>query len=159
RLMTGPPCRRPTRASLPVMSASPPSSARTPLPVFQPCPRHPAALVCTGVKKDLLWCFMSQQPQRASPGDPQPGRSVTGVAQPPKQMLCLPPPMEGRDGLLGMVGNSEPMRQVYGQIQLVAPTRSTALVTGESGTGKELVALALHQLSPRKDGPFVALSC
>jgi uncharacterized membrane protein (DUF373 family) len=51
------------------------------------------------------------------------------------------------------------MRHVAEQIQLVAPTRSTVLITGESGTGKELVARALHRLSPRKDGPFVVLNC
>jgi two-component system, NtrC family, response regulator AtoC len=45
-----------------------------------------------------------------------------------------------RGGLSGMVGNSGPMRQVFEPIHLVAPTRSTVLVTGESGTGKELVA-------------------
>jgi DNA-binding NtrC family response regulator len=64
-----------------------------------------------------------------------------------------------RDGLLGIVGNSEPMRRVFEQLHLVAPTRSTDLITGESGTGKELVARAIHQLSPRRDGPFVALNC
>ncbi len=67
--------------------------------------------------------------------------------------------MEERGGLFGMVGHSAAMRRVFEQIQLVAPTRSTVLITGESGTGKELVARALHQLSPRKDGPFVALNC
>jgi len=51
------------------------------------------------------------------------------------------------------------MRRVFEQIQRVAPTRTTALITGESGTGKELVARALHQLSPRKGGPLVALNC
>jgi DNA-binding NtrC family response regulator len=67
--------------------------------------------------------------------------------------------VEERGGLSGIVGNSEPMRHVFDQIRLLAPTRSTALITGESGTGKELVARAIHQLSPRKDGPFVALNC
>jgi two-component system, NtrC family, response regulator AtoC len=67
--------------------------------------------------------------------------------------------LEERGGLFGMVGNSAAMRRVFDEIQLVAPTRSTVLITGESGTGKELVARAVHQLSPRKDGPFVALNC
>lgn len=67
--------------------------------------------------------------------------------------------LEERGGLFGIVGNSAPMRRVFEQIQLVAPTRSTVLITGESGTGKELVARALHQLSPRNNGPLVALNC
>jgi DNA-binding NtrC family response regulator len=67
--------------------------------------------------------------------------------------------LEERGGLFGMIGNSAPMRSVFERIQLIAPVRSTVLITGESGTGKELVARAIHQLSPRKDGPFVALNC
>jgi DNA-binding NtrC family response regulator len=60
--------------------------------------------------------------------------------------------------LLGMVGNSAPIQQVFEQIRLVAPSRSTVPIVGESGTRKERVARALHQLSPRKEGPFVALT-
>ncbi|HEV3116544.1 MAG TPA: sigma-54 dependent transcriptional regulator [Gemmataceae bacterium] len=67
--------------------------------------------------------------------------------------------VQDRGGLCGMVGKTEPMRRIFDQIELVAPTRSTVLITGESGTGKELVARAIHQLSPRKDGAFVALNC
>lgn len=67
--------------------------------------------------------------------------------------------IEERGGLFGIVGRSAAMQRVFEQIRLVAPTRSTVLITGESGTGKELVARAIHQLSPRKDGPFVALNC
>jgi DNA-binding NtrC family response regulator len=59
----------------------------------------------------------------------------------------------------GLVGTSKPMRQLMERIARVAPTDATVLITGESGTGKELVARAIHARSPRKDGPFVALSC
>jgi two-component system response regulator HydG len=59
----------------------------------------------------------------------------------------------------GLVGRSEPMRKVLEQIRKVAATDATVLVLGESGTGKELVARALHDASPRRDRPFVSVSC
>jgi Nif-specific regulatory protein len=59
----------------------------------------------------------------------------------------------------GMVGESEAMRQVYQLIARVAPTDSTVLIRGESGTGKELAAQAVHQNSPRRARPFVAINC
>ncbi|GIU75674.1 MAG: acetoacetate metabolism regulatory protein AtoC [Bryobacteraceae bacterium] len=63
-------------------------------------------------------------------------------------------------GVLGdLVGASPPMREIFSLIRQVAPTSATVLITGESGTGKELAARALHQLSPRRDGPFVAINC
>jgi transcriptional regulator with PAS, ATPase and Fis domain len=51
------------------------------------------------------------------------------------------------------------MQQVFQVIQQVAPSKAAVLVTGESGTGKELVARAIHQLSNRRAGPFVAINC
>lgn len=58
-----------------------------------------------------------------------------------------------------MIGNSEPMHQVYELIEQVADSDITVLIVGESGTGKELVAHAMHQKSPRPEGPFVTLNC
>lgn len=58
-----------------------------------------------------------------------------------------------------MLGESEPMRKVFGIIAKVAPSDSTVLVEGESGTGKELAARAIHLNSRRKDKPFVAINC
>ncbi|MBI3810265.1 MAG: sigma-54-dependent Fis family transcriptional regulator, partial [Nitrospirae bacterium] len=58
-----------------------------------------------------------------------------------------------------MIGNSEPMHQVYELIEQVAGSDITVLIMGESGTGKELVARAMHQKSPRAEGPFVTLNC
>ncbi|HZI04792.1 MAG TPA: response regulator, partial [Archangium sp.] len=58
-----------------------------------------------------------------------------------------------------MVGDSEPMQRLVGMVRKAAATDATVFVRGESGTGKELVARMLHQLSPRKDGPFVVAHC
>lgn len=63
-------------------------------------------------------------------------------------------------GVLGeLVGGSRAMQQVFSLIRQVAPSRAAVLVMGESGTGKELVARAIHSLSPRAAGPFVAVNC
>jgi DNA-binding NtrC family response regulator len=63
-------------------------------------------------------------------------------------------------GVLGsMVGSSRKMREIFGLIEQIAPSNVSVLITGESGTGKELVARTLHELSPRKSRPFVAVNC
>jgi DNA-binding NtrC family response regulator len=59
----------------------------------------------------------------------------------------------------GMVARSQRMLEIFAFIERLARYPTTALVTGESGTGKELVARALHDLSPRRDRPFVTCNC
>jgi len=61
--------------------------------------------------------------------------------------------------LADLVGSCAPMQQVFSMVQQVAPSKAAVLITGESGTGKELVARAIHHLSSRRDGPFVAINC
>jgi DNA-binding NtrC family response regulator len=61
--------------------------------------------------------------------------------------------------LVDLVGQSAVMQQVFSLVRQVAPSKAAVLVTGESGTGKELVARAIHHLSPRRGGPFVAINC
>jgi DNA-binding NtrC family response regulator len=58
-----------------------------------------------------------------------------------------------------LVGNSEAMQQVYLLIEQVASSSASVLITGESGTGKELVARTVHNLSSRRDAPFLAINC
>jgi PAS domain S-box-containing protein len=58
-----------------------------------------------------------------------------------------------------IIGNSPGLRKVMQQIQLVAPTDATVLITGESGTGKELVALAIHEHSERKSRVLIKVNC
>src|SRR5213593_241349 len=59
----------------------------------------------------------------------------------------------------GIIGESPPIQEVLVKIEQMAPVTSTVLIEGESGTGKELVARGIHDLSPRRGKPFVAVNC
>lgn len=67
--------------------------------------------------------------------------------------------LDEKFGFEGVVGDSPQMREVIEKLKRIAPTNATVLILGETGTGKELVAQAVHQNSPRKNKPFVALNC
>jgi two-component system response regulator HydG len=56
-------------------------------------------------------------------------------------------------------GKSKASRKMYKHVQLVAPTRMSVLILGESGTGKEYTARLIHEYSPRKNAPFIAVDC
>ncbi len=58
-----------------------------------------------------------------------------------------------------LIGKSEPMQRVFDQINLIAASDVTVLITGESGTGKDLTARSIHALSPRKDKAFIPVNC
>jgi DNA-binding NtrC family response regulator len=63
-------------------------------------------------------------------------------------------------GSLGqLVGTSPKMQEIFSLLQQAAPSKACVLITGESGTGKELVARTVHALSPRRQGPFIAINC
>ena len=64
-----------------------------------------------------------------------------------------------RDRFDAIIGGSAAMRQIFAQLEKVAPSELTVLITGETGTGKEMVARAVHNASPRKAKPFVVLDC
>jgi transcriptional regulator with GAF, ATPase, and Fis domain len=58
-----------------------------------------------------------------------------------------------------MVAKSTPMREIFGLIERIAPTDATVLIEGETGTGKDMVARTIHELSRRKDAPFIVVDC
>ena len=67
--------------------------------------------------------------------------------------------LDEKFGFEGVIGSSPLMLGVVDRLKRIAPTDATVLIQGETGTGKELVAQAIHQNSPRKPKPFVALNC
>lgn len=67
--------------------------------------------------------------------------------------------LDSKYGMENIIGHSMAMQEVFDTIRQVAASRATVLIQGESGTGKELVAKAIHQLSPRSQGPFVPVHC
>ncbi len=71
--------------------------------------------------------------------------------------IAVEPAGEGQLG--GMIGRSLRMRQIFGLLKKIAPMDVSVVLQGETGTGKELAARAIHDLSPRKKGPFVVLDC
>jgi DNA-binding NtrC family response regulator len=71
-----------------------------------------------------------------------------------------PPPERWPDGAFGgLLGASPPMRELFARLARVAASPAPALVEGETGAGKELCALAVHEASPRREGPFVVVDC
>ena len=67
--------------------------------------------------------------------------------------------LDNKFGLESLVGNAPVMHEMFDMIRQASPTQATVLVQGESGTGKELVAHAIHRLSTRAKGPFIAVHC
>ncbi len=67
--------------------------------------------------------------------------------------------LQERDRLVDLVGSAPSMQRLFRRVEKIAGTQATVLLAGESGTGKELAARALHALSSRARGPFVAVNC
>ncbi len=73
--------------------------------------------------------------------------------------IVLKDEFRSRFGMPEIVGNSRSILEVAEKARKVAPTKTTVLILGESGTGKELFARAIHQLSDRKDFPYIPINC
>jgi DNA-binding NtrC family response regulator len=76
-----------------------------------------------------------------------------------REVVRLRAQVAAQDQLGGLIGRSAAMQEVFQTIRRVAVSQVTVLIRGESGTGKELVARAIHDLGPRRQGPFVAVNC
>src|SRR5260370_8555892 len=81
------------------------------------------------------------------------------LAQTRRENEILRRQLRDRGAFGELVGNSESMQKVYLLIEQVASSSASVLITGESGTGKELVARSIHNLSPRRNAPFLAINC
>ncbi|MBS0196838.1 MAG: sigma-54-dependent Fis family transcriptional regulator [Planctomycetes bacterium] len=68
-------------------------------------------------------------------------------------------PTAGRIGLGRLIGESDGMKRLRDSVAALADSQGTVLITGESGVGKEVVARAVHECSPRREGPFLAVNC
>ncbi len=67
--------------------------------------------------------------------------------------------LEGKQRVGDLVSHSPLMQRIFEVLPAIAASPSTVLVLGETGTGKEMIARAIHALSPRREGPFVAVNC
>lgn len=88
--------------------------------------------------------------------DPNESCDVPWPIMPPHRPCAV---RHDRDGAAPLIGSSAVMRAVRDRIERVAPTDFTVLIDGQSGTGKELVARQIHDISPRRRGPFIAVNC
>ncbi len=85
--------------------------------------------------------------------------AIRRAMQHEEEVSALRSRVDSASGFGDLIGKDPKMHVVYQLIEDVAPSDATVLIQGESGTGKELVARAIHQHSPRKDGPFVVINC
>src|SRR2546423_2679099 len=99
----------------------------------------------------------------AKPVDPEKFLSVleraAELAETRRENEILRRQLRDRGAFGELIGSSETMQRVYLLIEQVASSSASVLITGESGTGKELAARTIHNLSPRRNAPFLAINC
>jgi DNA-binding NtrC family response regulator len=76
-----------------------------------------------------------------------------------REVSCLDEEIDGASAFEGIIGRSASMKEIFRFVKQTADKKATVLISGESGTGKELVARAIHQNSPRRHKPFIAINC
>ena len=76
-----------------------------------------------------------------------------------QEVSCLSAESDTASAFEGIIGQSASMKEIFRFIKQTGDTKATVLISGESGTGKELVARAIHQNSPRRNKPFIAINC
>ena len=108
----------------------------------------PGACQCNGEEIELVGLILSQAA----------GVIKRAVIQ-EEETLDIKSRIERTSEFCGIIGKDPKMQVIYKLIEDIAPTDATVLIQGESGTGKELVALAVHELSARKKGPFIVINC
>jgi DNA-binding NtrC family response regulator len=135
------------------VSLAPVSSRRTPAPQ----PRNAAA---GDARRALVAVDDPPDPREAAAQTAAPHRAEALPATWSSGARATPRSCDPSPQCFGsMVGDSPPMRQIFEQIERVAPTDAAVLILGESGTGKELVAEAVHALSRRSAKPMISINC
>ena len=132
----------------------------------EPCESCP--VIERGPSAQRQYALMTQVSAQEQPADGAPSCSLlSSIPAPPdadpavEQAGVIPvPPADAKEERLGrLIGRSDAMRQLFEMIRVVAPSDATVLLEGESGTGKEMVARTVHELSRRRDHPFVVIDC
>ena len=116
--------------------------------------RYPVSISCDGGNR----AFTSVT---ASPMKDRSGKMIGGVVTIRDLSLIeeLQPKVQGVVSFEEIISRSDSMREIISILPRIAESESTVLIEGESGTGKDLVARAIHNLSSRKNGPFVTVNC
>jgi DNA-binding NtrC family response regulator len=86
-------------------------------------------------------------------------RRIQEVFSLKKENIQLKEQLKERHGYHRLIGKSKPMQQIFNLLEIVSHSDSTVLITGETGSGKEMIADAIHYLGPRKNNPYIKVSC